>query len=321
MCIEFNKEVLDIWKHWIIERNRIFVKKEVEGLPAPWTEDSILREFRFTNVKRWQDRETRWLLDNVIKNDSLSYEDKIYNCILFRSWNKGNTFEVICGKGISTEDLMNVSDEVFRRRIEDYSRRNPKYVWFTNAFNTGGIKQTWKYRGRLYNFNLKNRVEYDDPELNIPLRMIYMIRDCIRKNFAERIQKAGTAEEVFNILRNIRGCANFLAYQIYVDLTYIKDFPFTEDEFVVAGPGCRKGEDFLFTKREGLSYEQALFYLRDHQEDLFGKGTLEREFSYLPEEHRRLTVMDIENSMCELSKYCRVHFNSGRPRNKYHYTL
>lgn len=319
--IKFNEEVLSLWKHWIIERNRIYVKKEVEGLSAPWTEDPILREFKFTNVKRWQDRETRWLIDNVIKNDVLSYEDKIYNCILFRSWNKGNTFEIICGKGISTNDLMNVPDEVFRRRIEDYSRRNPKYVWFTNAFNTGGIKQTWKYRGRLYNFNLKNRVEYDDPELNIPLRMIYMIRDCIKKDFAGRIVQAKTAEEVFSILREIRGCANFLAYQIYVDLTYIKDFPFTEDEFVVAGPGCKKGEDFLFARREGLSYEQALFYLRDHQEDLFGREVLEKELSYLPEKHRRLTVMDIENSMCELSKYCRVHFNSGRPRNKYHYNL
>ena len=317
--VEFNKEVLNIWKHWIIERNRIYKRKEIDKLPAPWTEDPILKEFKFTNVKRWQDRESRWLINNIVNNDSLSYEDKIYNCILFRSWNKGNTFEIICGKGITKNALMETPIEVFRKRIEDYTKENPKYVWFTNAFNTGGVKQTWKYRGKHYNFNLKNRVEYDDPELNTPLRIIYMIRDCINKDFAGKIKTAKTAEKVFKTLRQIRGCANFLAYQIYVDLTYIKEFPFSEDEFVSAGPGCRRGENFLFKDRGGLSYEKALFYLRDHQDELFQDYNFKEEFSYLPEKNRRLTVMDIENSMCELSKYCKVLYNTGRPKNKYHY--
>ena len=318
--MNLNSEVLEIWKHWILERNRIYIHKEIEKKSSPWTEDPILQTFRFTNVKRWQDRESRWLIENITTNDSLSYIDKIYDCILFRSWNKGETFDVICGKGITKKDLMDTSLEVFRSRIDEYTKKNPNYVWFTNAFNTGGIKQTWKYRGRSYKYNLRNRTEYPGPEENIPLRMIYLIRSCIEERIAERIISSKTAEEVFTILKTIKGCADFLAYQIFVDLTYITEFPFSEDEFVVAGPGCRRGIDFLFEKREG-SYENALFYLRDHQEDLFGKGTLEREFSYLPKENRRLTVMDIENSMCELSKYCRAHFNSGRPRNKYHHTL
>ena len=318
--IKFNEEVFRIWKHWIIERNRIYYRKEIEKKEAPWTNDPILREFKFTNVKRWQDRESKWLIDNIISNDSLSYEDKIYNCILFRSWNKGNTFDVICGKGITQKDLMSTPTEVFRSRIEEYTVKYPDYVWFTNAFNTGGIKQTWKYRGRHYNFNLKNRVEYDDPELNIPLRMIFMIRDCINKDFAGQIKKAKTAKEVFKTLLKIRGCADFLAYQIYVDFTYIKEFPFSEDEFVVAGPGCKRGESLLFESRGSLNYNEVLFYLRDHQDKFFSEYNLDKEFGYLPEENRRLTVMDIENSMCELSKYCKVFYSTGRPKNKYHYT-
>ena len=317
--MKINEEVLEIWKHWIIERNRIYVRKEVEKKQAPWTEDPILKEFKFTNVKRWQDRESKWLINNIINNESLSYEDKIYNCILFRSWNKSSTFEIICGKGITRESLMNTPIEVFRSRIDDYTAKHPDYVWFTNAFNTGGIKQTWKYRGKHYNYNLKNRVEYDDLELNIPLRMIFMIRDCINKDFAELIKKAKTAKEVYKILLKIRGCANFLAYQIYVDLTYIKEFPFSEDEFTVAGPGCIRGLNFLFKEKDGMKYEQLLFYLRDHQKDFFG-DSLEEEFSYLPEEHRKLTVMDLENSFCELSKYYKVYTDIGRPKNKYHYS-
>lgn len=316
---EFNPEVLQIWRHWIIERNRIYVKKEIEKAKSPWTEDSILQSFRFTNVKRWQDRESRWLINNITDNNRVSYVDKIYNCILFRSWNKGNSFDIICGKGITVKDLLETPIEEFRNRIEAYEKDNPKYVWFTNAFNTGGIKQTWKYRGKPYSFNLKDRIEYDDPELNIPLRMIYMIRDCINQGLADKIKASKTAEEVFKVLKSIRGCANFLAYQIYVDLTYIKEFPFSEDEFVVAGPGCKKGENFLFNNKNGLSYEEALFYIRDNQEELLKPFDLNEEYAYLPPENRRLTVMDIENSMCELSKYCKAFYETGRPRNKYHY--
>lgn len=317
--MKIDEKVLEIWKHWIIERNRIYIRKEVEKRQAPWTDDPILKEFKFTNVKRWQDRESVWLINNVINNDSLSYEDKIYNCILFRSWNKSSTFDIVCGKGITQKELLDTPIGVFRSRIDEYTAKHPDYVWFTNAFNTGGIKQTWKYRGRHYNFNLKNRVEYDDPELNVPLRMIFMIRDCINKDFAGQIKKAETVKEAFEILTKIRGCANFLAYQIYVDLTYIKEFPFSEDEFTVAGPGCIRGLNFLFKDKDGMKYDQLLFYLRDHQKDFFG-DSLEEEFSYLPKELRKLTVMDLENSFCELSKYYKVYTGMGRPKNKYHYS-
>ena len=319
--MKFNNEVLDLWKHWVIERNRIYKRKEIEKLPAPWTEDSILREFRFTNVKRWQDRESRWLIDNIIKNDRLSYEDKVYNCILFRTWNKGNSFDIICGKGITKKELMDTPTEVFRERIEKYTKTHPEYVWYTNAFNTGGIKQSWKYGGRLYHYTQRREVreELDNPILCMPLRMIYLIRSCIEKDLFGIITSCKTPKAVFSNLLKIRGFANFLAYQVFVDFTYIEDFPFSEDEFVIAGPGCKRGENFLFEERDSKKYEDALFFLRDHQEELFSGYDFDKEFDYLPEENRKLSVMDIENSMCELSKYCKVFYGSGRPRNKYHY--
>ena len=319
--MKFNNEVLSLWKHWVIERNRIYVRKEVEKKKAPWTEDSILKEFRFTNVKRWQDRESRWLIENIINNEDLSYEDKIYNCILFRTWNKSKSFEIICGKGITKENLMNTPIEVFQERIEEYAKTHPDYVWYTNAFNTGGIKQSWKYGNKLYHYTQKRelREEFENPILCMPLRMIYLIRSCIEKNLFETITNCKNPKKVYSNLMKIRGFANFLAYQVYVDFTYIKEFPFSEDEFVIAGPGCKRGEDFLFEERDTRKYEDALIYLRDHQKELFSEYDLNEEFSYLPEENRKLTLMDLENSMCELSKYCKVFYSTGRPRNKYHY--
>ena len=101
-----------------------------------------------------------------------------------------------------------------------------------------------------------------------------------------------------------------------MDIADVEGFPFNEDEFVIAGPGCKRGMDFLFEGK--IKYDQVLFWLRDHQDELFSDCDLNLEFSYLPEEHRRLTVMDLQNSFCELSKYYKVYTSTGRPRNKYH---
>ena len=133
MTYTLNPDVLGIWKHWIIERNRIYIRKEIDKQPFPWTNDSILREFRFTNVKRWQDRESRWLIDNVLSNETLSLEDKIYNCILFRSWNKSKTFELFCGKGLTKSQLLLDPIEGYEAIYDSYSESHPDYVWFTNA--------------------------------------------------------------------------------------------------------------------------------------------------------------------------------------------
>ena len=122
-----------------------------------------------------------------------------------------------------------------------------------------------------------------------------------------------------------------------MDLSYIKEFPFSENEFVVAGPGCKKGIDYIFTNKDGMTYEECLFWLRDminyDPNSLFRcdelreweeeNGYESREynrfklFNDLPEDDRIMNVMSIENCMCELSKYMRAVDGTGRPRNKY----
>ena len=213
MTYTLNPDVLDIWKHWIIERNRIFIRKEIDKKPFPWTDDPILREYRFTNVKRWQDRESRWLIESILSNKALSLEDKIYNCILFRSWNKSKTFELFCGKGLTKNQLLLDSIEGYEAIYDSYSESHPDYVWFTNAFNTGGIKQSWKYPGKLYHFTQRREVRegFDDPVTRIPVRMIYMLQDCINKDLANRILRCPSAERVYKTLREIRGCCSCLA--------------------------------------------------------------------------------------------------------------
>jgi hypothetical protein len=56
-------EELNTLLYWIEEREDILRKKD-QGAPKPWTDDPILRSFKFCNVHRENDRVTRWFKSN-----------------------------------------------------------------------------------------------------------------------------------------------------------------------------------------------------------------------------------------------------------------
>ena len=76
---ELKQDVFEIYKTFVIERNRVWKRRTHEGKTFPWTNDKILQSFRFTNIKRTQDRESLWLINNICNNVNLSYKDKIFN--------------------------------------------------------------------------------------------------------------------------------------------------------------------------------------------------------------------------------------------------
>jgi hypothetical protein len=112
-----------------------------------------------------------------------------------------------------------------------------------------------------------------------------------------------------------------MAYQIFVDFTYIPEFKFTENEFTISGPGCSRGIHTLFSETGGLTDDELIFWVRNNMERICEENGIEMNFyelfSDLPEEQRYWNVMSIENCFCEYSKYHRAHSGTGRPRVKY----
>src|SRR3990167_1566094 len=53
----------ELW-YWIKERESIRIKKE-GGEPPPWTKDKILQAWRYCNVRREDDKVTRWVDANI----------------------------------------------------------------------------------------------------------------------------------------------------------------------------------------------------------------------------------------------------------------
>ena len=308
---QINEENLLHLYNFIKRRYSIHLKKDVLGKPQPWTKDPILQEFRFTNIRREHDRESKWLIKNISTNPDLSYKDKLLNSVLFRLYNKHQTSELI---GMPFHFTKDWNPEWYRAVFEAAEKEDPSVVFFTGAFNTGGMKSALK------------RYVPEGVDLYIPMRVLYFMKYLQEIHLVRDIKTAENQREVFEHLSSIVGLGEFLGYQMFVDMTYIPEFPFSENEFTVAGPGCKMGLDYLFDDKDGMTYEECIFWVRDNLERLFhdvlGKEwDCKKIFWDLPEEDRCFNVMSLENCFCELSKYIRAKTETGRPRKKYKPTI
>lgn len=301
--MKINKDILDLYKYFVIERNRIYKRRFIDVQSKPWTEDDILQKYRFTNIKRTNDRETIHLLMNITNNDALSYRDKLFFSIMFRTWNKWDTFKIIIGENPIITRFNNISTSEFESRINSYQSLHPDYKFFTDAFMVSG------FLGSINIDDNGNKIE------NSVLRPIYFGKNIIKSDILDKLELCKNDEECYNILFSIKGLSKFLAYQIYVDFTYIKDSPFCEDNFVIAGPGCKRGIDFVADDIN--NHEKFIIYIRDNQESIFLPYNLKDEFNYNYYYHGKyiLSLEDIENSFCEFSKYYKILANqSGKFR-------
>lgn len=292
--------------NFIKRRYVIHLRKDVLKKDPPWTTDQVLRDFRFTNIRREHDKESKWVIEHITSNPELSYEDKLLNVILFRLYNKHETAELI-SMPFKFSETPDWNPEWYRSLFEATLVEDPKRVFFTAAFHTVGMKNTLKkVTGESY----------------APMRILKFIKILINEGLVDDIKACTNQQEVYQTLTDYNGIGRFLAYQFYVDMTYIAEFPFSENEFTVAGPGCVMGLNYLFEDRDGMSYEECLFWLRDNLDRLFveelGKDwDAKRVFWDLPEEDRCFNVMSLENCFCELSKYIRAKDGTGRPRKRY----
>lgn len=292
--------------NFIRRRYGIHLKKDVLKENPPWTTDLVLRDFRFTNIRREHDKESKWVIEHIANNPELCYEDKLLNVILFRLYNKHETAELL-DMPIPFLEAEDWNPEWYRSLFEAALVEDPKRVFFTAAFHTVGMKNTLK------------RVTGEDYS---PMRILKFIKILINEGLVDDIKACVNQQEVYQTLTDYNGIGRFLAYQFYVDMTYIAEFPFSENEFTVAGPGCVMGLNYLFENRDGMTYEECLFWLRDNLDRLFveelGKDwDAKQVFWDLPEEDRCFNVMSLENCFCELSKYIRAKDGTGRPRKRY----
>lgn len=309
---------------FVTERYKIHIRKDFLKQKAPWTNNPILSQYKFCNIRREHDRQSQYLIKNISTNSCLSLEDKIVNSFYFRAWNNWDTMKDLGGPWPAKNLYSSQMKEQIRPIYQKLATEDPDRKWWSSAYNQGGTKHAWKFpQGDGYQraYKESEAKKYKDWEPDIPLRVFHIGPWLKDGHVVERLLNAKDQKESFDVIRSIRGFADFLAYQIFVDLTYIEEFPFSENEFVVAGPGCKKGLNKLFDDYDWLTHEEALFWLADNIDEIFNEVHppfwAGRLFVDLPQEDRFFSVMCLENCMCEFCKYIRTVEGNGRPRVKY----
>jgi len=143
-------------------------------------------------------------------------------------------------------------------------------------------------------------------------RLSMMYRD--RKLVVSAIRRHNSIQHAVNLLSQYRNIGQFVAYEFATDLTYTSILSRADDLYTWAnpGPGASRGLCRLLGRpvklnmkaEEAVPYMQTLLSCisRDVPASFWG---------------RRLTMRDIEHSLCEFDKYERVRLGEGRPRAKF----
>ena len=271
--------VYESYWRFAMERQELFFRK-LEGLPAPWTTDAILAKHKFTNAYRASDRVSQYLIRHVIYEGDQSPEEVLFRTILFKLFNKIETWELLQDHltAISHADYsFQVYDRVLAEALAAGTRIYSAAYMMPSGKSSFG--HTQKHRNHL--MLLERMMEDEVPQ---------------------RISEASSMAQAFDVLRSYPTIGNFLAYQFVTDLNYSNLTNFSEMEFVVPGPGAVDGIRKCFTDQAGLNDADIIKLVTESQEREFERLGL--NFRTLG--GRRLQLIDCQNLFCEVSKYARV---------------
>lgn len=279
-----------LW-HWIREREHVRELKDA-GEPFPWTDDPIIRAWRFCNVRREDDRVTVWIRQNV-RERYAGHPHLWFMLCLARMINWPDTMAELQARGCWPGDEA-FTPQHLADALNERARRGDKV--FTGAYIITAPAT-------------KGTLKTDHVALET-LGALWRSRDAIRRRlFGPNRTASATLREAHATLMQHKGWGQFLAYQAVVDMRFTPLLATAgdRDRWAAAGPGTLRGLNRLYGRRTdcALGQEQALSEMRKIHAVSLGETGVPMDFS------------DVPNVLCETDKYLRVERGEGTPRAGY----
>ena len=284
--------VFNTYWEFASKRQDIFFAR-LRGDHMPWTDDPILKEYKFTNVYRASDRVSQFLIKEVIYDGSQDEREVLFRIILFKIFNKIETWKLL------QKTFGEVTYSAFK--YEEYDSVLSKAI--DNGIKIYSAAYIMPTGGRGTKFKRKHQMH------------LHLVEQMIQDGLPQKVSGARSMSEVFNFLRSYHGIGDFLAYQYATDINYSEITNFPETQFVVPGPGARDGIKKCFTKNGGLTDAEIIRVVMDHQEEEFDRLGLNFKTLW----GRPLQLIDCQNLFCETDKYARVkhpEFSGKMGRNR-----
>ena len=265
---------------WMEERHRIFLKKDMGLSRNHWTDDEILKTYRFTNPFRENDKTTVWFREKM-RNPLNGNDAVLMATVIFRWFNLIETGKTLLANNLHVE----WNPEIAREEI----KKQPKYV-------TGG-----------YIIKTPDGMDKVDG-------VIW----CINRVWPQREQLANDIRSnnlrgSWNTVMQFPYLGAFMAYELITDLRHTHFLNGADDIYTWAnaGPGAMRGLNRIHGRPLNFKSRKHNFTKEMHELLLCSPEYLVKDF--LP----RLEMRDIEHSLCEFDKYERVRNGEGAPRGKY----
>lgn len=270
--------VYDRYWTFAVKRHDVF-KKRLLYPHGQWTDDSIIRNYRFTNIFRATDRVSQYLIDTQYSGD-MTVREVFFRTMLFKIFNKIETYKYL------EKELGQISSYDFDTEKYDsllsYRMAN-KYKIYSAAYIMPSASDA-------FGFKLKHT------------NHLALIDKMLKENLYDKIADCKSLENVYQKLLMYPSIGTFLAFQYTIDLNYSSVVNFSEMDFVVAGPGAKNGIEKCFTSLGDYTYEDVIKMMADEQE-----SECERLGLSLPTLWgRNLQLIDCQNLFCEVDKYLRV---------------
>ena len=280
------------WK-FAAERQNIFFNRINNEIH--WTHDKILAKHKFTNAYRASDRVSQYLIKNVIYNHSQEPKEVLFRILLFKTFNKIETWEILLNHfgsiSYSEYDFEDYNEVLSRLMTNGVSIYSGAYIMTSGRSRFGHSK---KHRNHLK-----------------------LIEHMFDNGFTEKVSNSLSLENLFHLLKQYPTIGNFLAYQYAIDINYSEVVNFNEMDFVFPGPGAYDGIKKCFTDLGDYSEMDIIKYVTERQNLEFERINI----SFKDLWSRPLQLIDCQNLFCEVDKYARVAHPdvdgiSGRKRIK-----
>lgn len=254
---------------FVEERHAAWQRRQAGEL-GPWSTDPIIAGRKFTNVYRVLDRGSQLLVRMLY--DGGSPKDIFFRCFMYRYTNRPETWLWMrdkLGRWPGMRDL-----ETVGRLLKDL--RSTGQPVFSGAYLI--IPQPG-HRG--------DKIDH----------VMDLIR-VARRRVARDYLAASGPQDRFEMLRKLYGVGDFLSMQILTDWGYSPYGSDDENDFIMPGPGCRKGiRAWGWTGDYVAGIRHAREFWASERSVLLGD--------------RPPSLMDVQNTFCEFFKYDRYQRKGG----------
>lgn len=265
-----------MWERYAIRQRRL------AGMQKPWTEDPILRDYRFCNVYREHDKETIWIAEN---------------------WRNPNTTDPNVWFAMAVARFVNWSPSL--------AAIGYPVPWDAKKFITA-------LHGRAMVGEKVFTGAYMIPAGNSGLNKANFLAEKILTPLWEDRQYV--YESTFNCtalsqrLQEFNGIGSFMAGQIVCDTKYTRLLDTALDwwEYAVEGPGSKRGLNRVCNRPVNQNWKKGEWWIKLMELKARISPIIELEMKM-----HRIHAQDLQNCLCEFDKYERVRLGEGRPRNNY----